>query len=75
MSRAASAAPELEYEFDPELWARVQEHRGKWVVITDDRIVAVEETPEAALKRAADEGEKSPALIYVPEGQGTSYLL
>jgi len=75
MSRAASTAPELEYEFDPSLWARVQEHRGKWVAITDDRIVSVEDSPEAALKQAGGGGIESPTLIYVPEDRGASYLL
>jgi len=72
MSRA-TAAPELEYEFDPELLTKLRTLPGKWVVVSEDSILGVGDTSKEALEDAGR--PEAPTLIFVPGDHGASYLL
>jgi hypothetical protein len=77
MSQTATAQEDVELQFDPELWAEVLKHPGKWVVLDDalhGRIVAIRDDPRDASTEAARQGVGTPVLIEVPADTTTLLL-
>ena len=64
---------ELEYEFDPVLWQKVLELRGKaaWVAASDSDVVASGDDAREVLKEGALR-TTAPVLIRVPPEASTS---
>ncbi len=65
----------LVHEFHPDLWEEVLKYRGEYVVVSDTEVIAHGTDPRALLKKAWRAGAKSPALIHVPEGEASFFLL
>jgi hypothetical protein len=63
----------LEHEIDPSVQEELLRHPGKWAAITRSEVIAIADTPSAALKEARAHGHESPILYFVPEGS-TSYF-
>jgi hypothetical protein len=59
----------VQHEVDPQLWAEVLKHPGKWVVLDDPhggRIIEVGDDPRTLIERAVAMGVQNPVLIEVP---------
>lgn len=55
----------------PPLWSKAvaeqfAQHRGRWVAIHDDRIVAVGDSPTEVREEAVSHGIEEPLLFQVP---------
>ena len=44
----------------------LEQHKGRWVAIVDDRIVAVADSAVDAVREAAKRGETDPIVFRVP---------
>jgi hypothetical protein len=69
-----TTAPELEYEFTPELQEQLRAYPGKWVLVTRTRLLSVGDSPAEAVRNAAGvEADSDPILKHIPRG-GRTYV-
>ena len=57
----------------PSVQRDVLKHRGKWVAVTAEVVLAVGDSRAAVLKAAAKRGYKSPLVYRVPEKATAAY--
>ena len=63
----------LEHEIDPAVQDELLRHPRKWAAITRSKILAIADSPDAALEGARTLGYDAPILYWIPEGS-TSYF-
>jgi hypothetical protein len=59
----------------PDLQDELIKHPGKWAAITSTKILALEDNPMDAYRKAREQGIEEPILYHIPDNRaGFSYF-